>query len=73
MRREGRVRRVLAERLHALPLVVEAAAPHLRPRVVRHPRLDDELRPQVHAADLVEARVPSPADWWRRCFLCLVR
>ena len=50
---------VLAERLDAGPLVVAAAAAHACPLVGGHPWLDDELRAEVDAADLVCAREPA--------------
>ena len=62
---ERGIRGILPQRLHALPLVVETAAAHRGPRVSGHPRLNNELRSQVHAADLVQAWVPAPAHCWR--------
>ena len=43
-----------------------AAAAHRAPRVRRHPRLDDEQRAQVHAADLARRRLPRAANAGQR-------
>ena len=55
---EGGVGLVLAQVLNTRPLVARRAAAHVAPRVRRHPRLHDELRAQVHAADRRAARLP---------------
>lgn len=50
---------LLAQLAHAVEFRVGAAAAHVVPLAAGHPRLDDEERSEVHAADLVEARVEA--------------